>query len=454
MTNFTDSIVENRYSLARQVGDGRMSHVFLADDLRNPGQQVAIKLLDTAHPDDIRRELFRRETSALERLSHPNIVKLLDHGLWTGGGCFFLALEWLEGSLSRDLAPLAGKPMPWEKAAPLLHSLADALVYAHSEGVIHRDIKPANILFDSSGIPKLSDFGISRLRDQLSVGLTLANFLSGGYAAPEQGGGEPGDERSDLYSFGSVSFQLITGQTPSPLGFRPEDVHQLAIDTQLKALLASLLDPDPSNRPANAGAVRSVFRSLVDQVTVVSPVLMLLTKKAVRDATELGLIDRESHPLAADWLISEYGGEEIAPVSCTLSSDGNVRIIGRNTRLFCTRSEDGACLVVRAVDMPYGLDLESSRRSGLAVRYLWQPVSDAELRRSDTEERRQSEEAIRQFLDRLTTHIQKRQVQHKQRTNRRSLLDVCERLLEMQHGSLTVGCKRWHLMGSTSRPTC
>lgn len=432
MTNFTQSIVMNRYQLVRAVGDGRMSNVFLADDLRNPGHQVAIKLLDTAHPDDIRHELFRRETFALERLSHPNIVKLLDHGFWDDRNCFYVVLEWLEDSLSQILAKATGQTMTRDASAALLHDIADALVYAHSEGVIHRDIKPGNILFDSAGTPKLSDFGISKLRDHLSIGLTLANFFSGGYAPPEQGRGEPGDERSDLYSFGSVAFHLISGEAPPPSGFQPEDVRRLVIDTKTKTLLTSLLDPDPAKRPASAGAVRTVFRGLVDQIVAMPPVLMLLTAKAIKEAAELGLIYRESLDLAKEWFISEFGGEEMAPVSCHLREDGTIRMVGRETRLACMRSEGGTCLIVRGVETPYGPTLEASRRSGFSARYLWQPVSESEMRQSDETERRQSEEGIEELFNRLTAHNRKSRVQREQRVGRRNLLEVCERLLAVQ----------------------
>ena len=142
-----------------------MSTVYLAQDTANNNQKVALKLLNTAHADAIKRELFKRETSALRKLSHPNIVGLRDSGWSDGQNAFYIVLDYLPYSLDVHLAGTPALPIPIEKY-PIMRDLAHALANAHSEGVIHRDIKPSNVLLDSVGRAHLTDFGISKLMTQ------------------------------------------------------------------------------------------------------------------------------------------------------------------------------------------------------------------------------------------------------------------------------------------------
>ena len=163
--------IEDRFVLLEQAGKGQMSTVHLAEDSANGGARVAVKVLNTEHPDAIKSELFKRETTALRKLRHPNIVALHECGWWAEEQAFYIVLDFLPDSLDRRLR---GDPPVAVDRFQIMGELADALANAHSEGVIHRDIKPSNVLLDDTGRAQLTDFGISKLMGQLSVGETLA----------------------------------------------------------------------------------------------------------------------------------------------------------------------------------------------------------------------------------------------------------------------------------------
>ena len=181
--------LENRYAVQKSVGNGRMSSVYLALDRDVGNREVAVKILDTEHPDELRREAFRRETQALRRLRHPNVVEMLG-GAWSESvGAFYLVLDYSPYSLDKAMRGEGGAALGGFDKYRVIRQLADALACAHSEMIVHRDIKTANILLDESGEPKLADFGVSKLLGHLTVGQTLAQFWSPGFASPEQRGG-------------------------------------------------------------------------------------------------------------------------------------------------------------------------------------------------------------------------------------------------------------------------
>ena len=163
-------MIADRYKLKEQIGGGRMSSVHLAQDNSSGNYPVAVKILNTSHGDEIKRELFKRETSALRRLRHPNIVRLLDSNWPDDGTSPYLILEYQPYSLDRYLKGDLHSQLSGFQPYRVMRELAGALAHAHSENVVHRDIKPSNILLDDGGRPMLTDFGISKLLTQLTVG--------------------------------------------------------------------------------------------------------------------------------------------------------------------------------------------------------------------------------------------------------------------------------------------
>lgn len=289
-------LIGGRYAQVRPVGTGKMSTVWLAEDDRRQHQRIALKLLDTEHPDAVRHEIFRRETQSLERLDHPNIVRIWDHGWDEPRHCYYIALEFLGRTL---LDEIAHHPDPRDNdwCWPVMRNMADALQHAHNEDVIHRDLKPSNILFADDGTPKLTDFGISRLKYELSIGLTVAGFWSPGYAAPEQRMRGEADERSDIYSLGAVFYHLLSRRAPGGDGPMPTDIEALVhVPKPIRNLLGSMLDPDPGKRPGDSAQVR---RRLDQTEALTAPVIYLVVSdRARRDMVDLGFIQLASNQAA------------------------------------------------------------------------------------------------------------------------------------------------------------
>ena len=173
-TDAGSRVIEDRFVLLEEVGNGRMSTVFLAEDTANGGLRVAVKVLNTAHGDAIKRELFKRETTALRKLRHRNVVGMRDRGWWADEAAFYVVLDYYSHSLEQVLRGELDTVAV--DSYRVMRQMAEALAHAHSEGVIHRDIKPSNILVDAAGRALLTDFGISKLVANLTVGETLAGY--------------------------------------------------------------------------------------------------------------------------------------------------------------------------------------------------------------------------------------------------------------------------------------
>jgi len=203
-----------RYRILEQIGEGGMATVYKAHDTRLDAE-VAVKVIRTENlaPSILERALkrFEREAKALARLTHPNIVKVIDYGEYEDKP--YLVLEYLPGgSLKKRL----GKPIPWQEAFQLILPIARALDYAHRQNMIHRDVKPSNILMTEDGEPMLTDFGIAKVLDlEETADLTGTGMGIGTpeYMAPEQWQGNTSTQ-SDLYSLGVLLYEMITGRKP------------------------------------------------------------------------------------------------------------------------------------------------------------------------------------------------------------------------------------------------
>lgn len=204
-----------RYILKRELGRGGMATVYLAQDCRHE-RPVALKVLNRDASAALGAERFEREIKLLARLRHPFILPLHDSG--EAAGELYFVMPYIDGESLRARLQREGR-LSLDDTIKILRQIAEALDYAHDEGVVHRDIKPENILLSRHGHALLADFGIARgaLEPNSDVALTQAGSAIGtaAYMSPEQALGEDGlDGRSDLYSLGCVVYEMLAGITP------------------------------------------------------------------------------------------------------------------------------------------------------------------------------------------------------------------------------------------------
>jgi serine/threonine protein kinase len=228
------SVAGGRYELLGVIGRGGMALVFVARD-HERDETVAVKLLaDNLSVDPDLRERFRREAALAKRLSHPNIVRVLESGETDGRA--YIVLEYVDGgSLADEL--LRNGPLPAERVAALGAQAAAGLAHAHACGLVHRDIKPLNLLLGSDGTLKISDFGVARTLD--GTRLTQAGWIVGtaAYLAPEQARGEETTPAADVYALGVVLRELMNAD---PTVDAPE----------LESIVLSCLREEPDERPS------------------------------------------------------------------------------------------------------------------------------------------------------------------------------------------------------------
>jgi len=205
-----------RYQIDAEIGRGAMGVVYRGRDPKID-RTVAIKTISLAGQElsDERayRERFVQEARAAGRLSHPGIVTIFDAGEETETHEPYLVMEYIAGEPLSKIMSGEDRKLPLPAALQFAQEIAEALDYAHSQGVIHRDIKPANILITQEGHAKIADFGVARLNQEL-ITQTGQLFGSPAYMAPEQLCGKAADARSDLFSLGVILYSMITGFRP------------------------------------------------------------------------------------------------------------------------------------------------------------------------------------------------------------------------------------------------
>src|SRR5262245_14924902 len=258
------------YEIFAAIGAGGMGEVYRATDT-NLKRAVAIKVLpESVATDRDRLARFQREAEVLASLNHPTIAAI--YGLERSGGITALVMELVEGPTLGDR--IAQGPIPVEDALPIAKQTAEALEAAHEQGIIHRDVKPANVKVRDDGAVKVLDFGLAKLNtpnvpndpNALSMSPTITSpaMMTGvgvllgtaAYMSPEQARGKPADKRCDIWAFGCVLYEMLTGKRP----FDGEDVTDVLIAILGKE--AADLNALPADVPV---AIRTLLRRCLDK---------------------------------------------------------------------------------------------------------------------------------------------------------------------------------------------
>lgn len=248
--------VGDRYELVRELGEGGMARVFLAYE-RKHGRRVVLKVLKPEVANHLGHERFLREARIVARLAHPHIVGLIDSG--EAAGQLYYVMPYLEGETLRERLKKVGR-LPLPMTITLIRDVADALRHAHRAAIVHRDLKPGNI-FLVGDHAYLLDFGIAKMlvRAPGEEPPTESGGAIGtpAYMAPEQRIADPSlDHRADLYTWGVVAYECLTGQLPdlAVLGISAGDIVARRPDTPpaLARLVAACLSPAAEDRPADA----------------------------------------------------------------------------------------------------------------------------------------------------------------------------------------------------------
>ena len=282
------------YKIIEQLGAGGMGEVYLGEDTRL-GRKVAIKVLPEEYASDPERlARFEQEARAAAALNHPHIAVVHDVGSETGDDgtiTHFMVQEYLEGQSLRER--LEKGALPLDKALDLATEVGEALIAAHKGGIIHRDLKPDNIFVTEEGHAKVLDFGLAKLTEMAaptgtsaSMSPTMLGTVAGqvmgtaGYMAPEQINGEQIDQRADLFAFGAVFYEMVTGRRAFAgdnihetlsriISKQPQAVHEIRDDLPLKLgwIIDKALAKDANRRYQSATGFSADLRQLQDDIT-------------------------------------------------------------------------------------------------------------------------------------------------------------------------------------------
>jgi tRNA A-37 threonylcarbamoyl transferase component Bud32 len=303
-----------KYRIVARLGRGGMAEVYKG---YQPGldRYVAVKVLHSHLADEedfIGR--FEREATAVARLRHPNIVQVYDFD--AEGNTYYMVMEFVEGpTLKAELKErsMKGQTFSLPEVSRIFSALASAIDYAHSRGMVHRDLKPANVMFTAEGQVVLTDFGIARIMGATRYTMTGAISGTPAYMSPEQGQGERGDERSDIYSLGVILYEMVTGRVPfdadTPFAIIMKHINDplplpttvnSAVPEVVERIILKAMSKNPADRYQSAGEMAKALRDALgvspDQTLAAMPISTIAPAPRLQEVTVAPGLDRTPTP--------------------------------------------------------------------------------------------------------------------------------------------------------------
>jgi serine/threonine protein kinase len=286
-SNLAGETLDDRYLIEREIGHGGVGVVFLARDRKLHDKHVVIKvLLDKSLDNAWVVQKFQQEKEALARVDHPGVVGVLGGGELPNGQPY-IVMQFVDGVTLRSQIKPEG--MPLDRAAEIIKQIGRALSAAHEKGIFHRDLKPENIMLQSFGHGeeqvKIIDFGIAKLKDSMVAPSTMTGATAGtvAYMAPEQLSGRTTSAATDIYAFGAIAYEIITGRKP----FNPETGFEL-LEMQRRGVRINASDLRPAVLPE---ANELVMRALNFDASA-----RFLTARELGDALARALSDEVTRP--------------------------------------------------------------------------------------------------------------------------------------------------------------
>ena len=360
------------YKVLSAIGVGGMGEVYKARDTKLH-RDVAIKVLpDLVAADSDRLARFEREAQVLAALNHPNIAQV--YGLEDSSGVRALVMELVDGqTLSEVLAAERGRGMPLASAWPLAAQIADGLAAAHERGIVHRDLKPANVIVRSDGTVKVLDFGLAKafgpattdamnsptVGDATEAGLVLGTAA---YMSPEQARGRPVDRRSDIWAFGAVLYEMLTGQScfgretvsDTVAAVLTNDPDLTRVPAPARRLLTLCLEKDPKKRLSDIGDAQFLVGGGNSEAgpKAAPRAWIPWTMAAVLAAAALGLTITLLRPQSADRPLVRFDLDPQGEIPASAFSVVAFSPDGSRVVVPVTGPDGHTVLAVRRVDQP------------------------------------------------------------------------------------------------------
>ena len=356
-----------RYQILDQIGRGGMATVFRAYD-SELDRHIAMKVMPSFQAEDptfVAR--FRQEAQAVAALVHPSIIQVHDFG--EDKGFAFIVMEHVTGG---TLSDYMANPLPIDEVLHWVSPLAEALDYAHGKGIIHRDVKPDNVLVDSQQNTKLSDFGLARLVEG-SAGLTGPDSILGtpNYIAPERVMGASADQKSDLYSFAVVVYEMLLGRVP----FQGETASEIIMaHIHQPVPLPSTIDPEFGSR-LEAVVIRALAKEPNDRFATGSQLVTALESTMTGGGSKQDLgsatvaAERRAGPSPVSG--SERNDTDRSETKILLVEDNEM-----NRDMLSRRLQRRKYQVALALDGEQGIEMAKSLSPALILMDMSLPVLD------------------------------------------------------------------------------